>query len=241
MGSWGTWRQRAHAATLWPPASGVIVRMATDCTGMGVPELALQAYGELHGVGLQMVWCCDTEPACHTFAKNNFQPQCYLADMLDRQFQGSGFLTGTTDGRRVLVSQAEARLDLYMAGTMCTPFSPKGTRLGFANPKAKTFFQFFKTLLTLKPRCAVLENVPSILNKRNRAQLLEWLATTKGIYSRRAFTLRSFQYQLPQHRVRVYLVFLRRDALKVPAEQAFALMQRHLKQMQHEGLTLIHI
>lgn len=233
MGSWGTWRQRAFETTSWPAVGGIKVRLATDCTGMGVPELALQAYGSLYGVSTQVAWCCDTRPSCRAFAMNNLRPHYFLADMLDRQFQDGSFLTGTSDSRCVLVSQDDTALDLYIAGTMCTPFSPKGARGGFADPKAKTFFQFFKTLATMQPRSAVLENSPGILNKRNRAQLQECLATATG-YVRRAFTLRSSRFQLPQHRVRVYLVFLRRDALNVPANQAFKLMQKHLDSMEDE-------
>jgi site-specific DNA-cytosine methylase len=90
----------------------------------------------------------------------------------------------------VLVSKDKAALDLYVAGTMCTPFSPKGARGGFADPKAKTFYQFFKTLATMQPRAAVLENSPGILDKRNRAELLAILKTARG-YCRRAYTLRT--------------------------------------------------
>ena len=139
MGSWGAWRQNAQAATLWPAANNITVRMATDCTGLAIPELATRAYGQLYGLRAEVAWCCDTHPACRAFARKHMHPQHHLADMLDRQFQDGSFLTGTVDGRRVLVSQAKASLDLYMAGTMRTPFSPKGARGGFADPNAKKF------------------------------------------------------------------------------------------------------
>ena len=234
MGAWGSWREDLRAATSWPADGGVTVRMATDCTGLAVPELALRAYGNLHGVRTEVAWCCDNHPACLEFAKKNLRPNLQLSDMLDRQFQADSFLTATQDGRRVLVSQDEVSLDLYVAGTMCTPFSPKGARGGFADPKAKTFFQFFKTLATMRPRVAVLENSTGILNKRNRAQLLAILKTTSG-YARKVYTLRTSKFKLPQHRVRAYLVLLRRDAVRLPVDQAFRHIQRSLAQVQAES------
>ena len=175
---------------MWPAASNITVRMATDCTGLAIPELATRAYGQLYGLRAEVAWCCDTHPACRAFARKHMHPQHHLADMLDRQFQDGSFLTGTVDGRPVLVSQAKASLDLYMAGKMCTPFSPKGARGGFADPNAKTFYQLFETVATMQPRAALLENSLAIFNKRNRADLLAILRTADG-YARRAYTLRT--------------------------------------------------
>ena len=224
---------------MWPAANNITVRMATDCTGLAIPELATRAYGQLYGLRAEVVWCCVNRPACHAFARKNMHPQHHLADMLDRQFQDGSFLTGTVDGRRVLVSQAKASLDLYMAGTMRTPFSPKGARGGFADPNAKKFHHFFKTLATMRSRAAVLENSPAILNKRNRAELLAHLRTADG-YARRAYTLRTAEFGLPQHRTRVYVLLLRRGALRVPADQAFRWIEKCLQRVQNDSPPPFH-
>lgn len=96
---------------------------------------------------------------------------------------------------------------------MCTPFSPKGERQGFEDHNSRTLIQFIKTMCSLQPRVAIMENVPGILQHKHRESLKKLLSAVKG-YALKIFTkIDSRNFGLPQSRVRVYFVFIRIDAL----------------------------
>lgn len=210
MGSWGTWRRKANAATEWPPCSNLDVRVASDCSGLGTPELALKAYGAVYGVKCKSVFCCDVLPASRRFLQQNLDADVLLADMTERLHQPGSISALDLDGRRVLVPR-QADIDLYVAGTMCTPFSPKGAQKGFQDENAKTLVEFLRTLVTLRPRSAVLENV--VLQAKFKDKFAELLSIVSG-YTIRTFVFAAFDYGLPQSRIRQYTVFLRKDALR---------------------------
>ena len=58
-------------------------------------------------------------------------------------------------------------IDLYVCGFMCTPCTPKGRRKEWVDEHSKTFFSAVKTISTLRPRVAFLENVMAITNNWN--------------------------------------------------------------------------
>ena len=115
-------------------------------------------------------------------------------------------------GKPTIISKEQADLDIYVCGFMCTPFTPNGERAGWSDENAKTFWSSLKTIITLKPRIFILENVKAISNNSNSAIVDKALQKLKNY---RALTLKldSKDYDVPQHRPRVYIVGLRTDCL----------------------------
>jgi len=100
MGSWGEWFSRAAKASNLPATCNYNVNLATDCSGLGVPELALKAIAkERPDMKIQTVFACDTLPASRAFLTHNANPTHLLADMSDREFKKDSFTTKTVDGQ----------------------------------------------------------------------------------------------------------------------------------------------
>ena len=116
---------------------------------------------------------------------------------------------GTRDSKTE-ISCAEANLDVYVAGFMCSPWSPKGQNEGFAAEAAKTFFNILPTVIIMKPRAVILENVPQILQQAD--ELIAALTTRKA-YVFNVLKFQTADYGIPHHRLRVYIIMLRTDAV----------------------------
>ena len=63
---------------------------------------------------------------------------------------------------------------------MCTPFTPNGQRKEWADEHAKTFFSAIKTIASLRPRVAILENVIAISNNSNSKIVKRALGNLRG-------------------------------------------------------------
>jgi site-specific DNA-cytosine methylase len=158
------------------------------------------------------------------------QPQQLLADMCARVFGPDSFVSRNTDGQAVRVVRGVADLDLYVVGFMCTPFSDKGPRLGWAAPAAKTFINTVKTIQALRPRAVVLENVLGLV-KTGGIKRVEAILRGLGGYSYALRQLNSCDYWLPQNRPRVYITLLREDAVNGPLRAVRARLDKNLDRM----------
>lgn len=245
MGSWGVWRERAARAGGVPTHGfGINANMATDCSGLGVPELAMRAISEAFGMKYQVVFACDNLPASQAFLQRNTNPKHLLGDIGERVFRTTSFATTDVDGKApttrngfmcmllvmlwsslfahvarqaVIITRAASALDLYVAGAMSGPFASAGKAQGFADYNARTLIQFARSVAVLKPRAAILENAPAILQQRHRKQLYRLLSAVKGYRLKIFAAVDNRQFGLPQNRAMVYFVFLRTDALAFEA------------------------
>ena len=123
------------------------VRVGTDCSGLEAPLLALRMLRVPHS----HVFSSEIHPRKrqfieHTFASASSRGGCrvYL-DMLRRD------------------PQTMPRCDLYVCGFPCKPFSILNRKSkGFREVQARPFTAVLKTLRTMLPPVAVLENVVGI-------------------------------------------------------------------------------
>ena len=120
-----------------------------------------------------------------------------------------GFIMGRDlQGNAVKITQ-ESAIDLYVCGFVCTPFTPNGKRKEWADEHAKTFWSAVKTIASLRPRVAILENVKAISNNSNNQVVTKALSQLKG-YVICYLKLNSYEFGVPQHRPRVYMVAFQR-------------------------------
>ena len=73
--------------------------MATDCSGLGVPELAMEAIAQQYGMEYRVVFACDHLQASQAFLRRNIQPVHLLGDIGERVFRTSSFATTAVDGK----------------------------------------------------------------------------------------------------------------------------------------------
>ncbi len=100
--------------------------------------------------------------------------------------------------------------DILCAGFPCQPFSQAGYKKGFQELKenrGNMFFEIFSILQAKKPKAFFLENVRHIINHdRGRTfQVIRESLQQLG-YSFRYQVIKASDFNLPQHRPRVYMV-----------------------------------
>lgn len=105
--------------------------------------------------------------------------------------------------------------DVLLAGFPCQSFSYAGKKAGFSDTRGTLFFEITRLIDTYKPQAFIFENVRGLLTNDNG----KTIATIKREIQKRgysfdAFLLNSANFELPQNRLRVYLVGLLNSAPK---------------------------
>ena len=100
--------------------------------------------------------------------------------------------------------------DILCAGFPCQPFSQAGYKRGFQEAKenrGNMFFEIFSILQAKKPKAFFLENVRHILNhdKGRTFEIIRNSLQQLG-YSFRYQVVKASEFNLPQHRPRVFMV-----------------------------------
>jgi DNA (cytosine-5)-methyltransferase 1 len=97
--------------------------------------------------------------------------------------------------------------DLLTAGVPCQSWSIAGKNLGFDDDRGQLWNDTIYFLQQSKPKAFIFENVKGLVDPRNKKALLYILERIKqaGYYTN-YFVINSFDYGVPQHRIRVYII-----------------------------------
>lgn len=97
--------------------------------------------------------------------------------------------------------------DILLAGFPCQSFSYAGKKAGFGDTRGTLFFEITRLIDTYKPQAFIFENVRGLLtnDKGKTIETIKGEIKKRG-YSFDAFLLNSANFELPQNRLRVYLV-----------------------------------
>lgn len=178
--------------------SGNPLRVASDCSGLNAPWLAL----DLIGAPFHEIWYADPCPWARHLAELNRRGQpveCRIfGNILER------------DSDEI----ADTELDLYVSGPPCQGFSSSGWRLGARDPRFEVFLAACDAIATALPAAWLLENVE--IKCANALQQIEAkLDRLRDQYSihRRTINARSW---LAQNRVRLFIVGIRRKLQEQP-------------------------
>ena len=222
------WVKRARHVPWW--TSSRPLRLATDCSGLAVPEIALAMLGDHCGASVHHVFACDIWTGSQQWLQAiGVSP--ILKDMNSRIWKPveGRILTRNLAGQVVSIHRDEAALDLYICGFMCTPFTPNGQRRAWADEHSKTFWSAVKTISVLRPRVAILENVRAISNNANHEIVVQALSKLRG-YIICYLKMNSTEHGIPHHRARVYMVAFRVDALNPAfAKRSPTIMEQYLR------------
>jgi DNA (cytosine-5)-methyltransferase 1 len=145
--------------------------------------------------GFRTVWANDIDPsACQTFEKN---------------------LSGTiTCGDINNIEVPELRPDVLTAGFPCQTFSNAGSRKGTDDTRGTLYQAAVRCIRLMRPKAIVLENVRGLLSFKHGNKLLieEICSELWECGYRAAFRLvDASSYRVPQRRLRLIIVGLRRD------------------------------
>lgn len=102
--------------------------------------------------------------------------------------------------------------DILCGGFPCQPFSQAGHKLGFNDTRGTLFFNVASILKEKQPPAFFLENVRGLLNHDN-GKTFDVIKTTIDElgYNFHYKIIRASDFNLPQHRPRLYMVGIRKD------------------------------
>jgi len=97
--------------------------------------------------------------------------------------------------------------DFLLAGFPCQSFSYAGKKEGFGDTRGTLFFEIMRLIDTCKPKAFIFENVRGLYSHDEGRTLktIKHEITNRG-YSYNYFLLNSSNFNLPQNRVRIYIV-----------------------------------
>lgn len=97
--------------------------------------------------------------------------------------------------------------EVLLAGFPCQSFSHAGKKEGFSDTRGTLFFEITRLIDTYKPQAFIFENVRGLYShdKGRTLATIKHEITKRG-YSFNTFLLNSANFELPQNRVRIYLV-----------------------------------
>lgn len=102
--------------------------------------------------------------------------------------------------------------DIYTGGFPCQPFSISGKNLGVNDPeKGNLGMLFSKMIVAKRPKGFLMENVSGISNKRNIDFLKSLVLCLSQDYNVHWGKYNLVEYGVPQDRVRVFIIGVRKD------------------------------
>jgi len=120
------------------------------------------------------------------------------------------------------------KCDLLLAGFPCQPFSHAGKHLGFQDTRGTLFHEIARLLRESRPRAFVLENVRG-LTTHDGGRTFD---TIKRVLDELGYgvswvLLNSCNFQVPQNRLRVYIVGLRGEEPHLPLDHRLGPADSH--------------
>jgi DNA (cytosine-5)-methyltransferase 1 len=182
------------------------MRIGTDFSGIGSPEMALKMLGIEH----EQVFACEIDKyARKSFEAVHGSPKTFYNDITKRDHS------------------TIPQLDLYCAGFPCQAFSMAGKRKGFEDVRGTLFFNVAEFIKTNQPKVFVLENVKGLLSHdggKTFQTIISLLTDNGGTANGQMFipyfedglgyhiyykVLNTKNFGIPQNRERIFIVGFR--------------------------------
>ena len=168
-----------------------MLKLATVFSGIGAIEHALKRMRVKH----KLIFACDNDP----YVKKSFFAN-YDIDH-SRWFE----LVQNIDGTKF-----KNKVDLFVGGTPCQPFSMVGKRRGFKDARGTLFYEFARLIDEIKPKAFIFENVKGLLSHDSGKTWEVIQNTFKELdYTFYSQVLNSKDYGIPQNRERLFVVGFR--------------------------------
>jgi len=105
------------------------------------------------------------------------------------------------------IPSPKQRVDLVTFGNPCQPYSSCGQRKGLDDDRGKLVYEVVKYLQGTNATCFIMENVYGLVTVNQGLDFKKILNMFRRLgYKLAVFTLNAQDFNIPQHRVRVYVV-----------------------------------
>ena len=171
------------------------IDVIVDCCG-GLDSF-LYALQSIHQP-FRLLGCSDSNPYCRILHRTLYGDCRQSSNILHRS------------------PAAAPRCDLYCASPPCEPWSVAGNRAGFHDSRAKPLLKCIEYIQQQRPTAFVIENVPG-LQQLNRGRDLERVSKALRVgeaYAVEAKVLNATDFNIPQHRQRLFIVGVLHERLK---------------------------
>lgn len=169
------------------------MRFGSLFTGVGGFDLGFQR------AGMECAWMCESDAACVRVLRERFPGIHVFGDVREVTRDSVAALGGEP-------------VDLICGGFPCVDVSQAGRRAGLAGERSGLWWEFHRVLDELRPRWAVIENVPGLLSSGQRRDMGAILGALGDLGYGYAYRVLDSQYfGLAQRRKRVFIVGNARD------------------------------
>ncbi len=172
------------------------VSLGTDFAGLEAPRIALQNMGFL----VRHRFSCEINKSCVKLAEHTWgDVEQRFHDIVERN---NSMLPET---------------DLYVAGVPCQSWSRAGPQSGLQDPRGRLWVHTLDSIVKSRPKAVVLENVVGMMDQKFRPIFDDIVQTLRDAdYDVHHAVLNTASHGIPQVRLRLFFVCIRRAALKAP-------------------------
>jgi len=166
------------------------------------------------------------EQACNSF---NIPTECVLSSEIDKNACLSYELNfGEKPSADIREIHSFPDFDFLLAGFPCQAFSYAGKQKGFGDTRGTLFFEVERILKQKKPKYFLLENVRGLTthDKGRTFETIKKHLTDLG-YSIDYFLLNSSNFNVPQNRVRIYIVGVLNQNIKMTLQNSVGASDTH--------------
>jgi len=178
------------------------MKLGTDFSGIGAPEMALKYLG----IDFVSVFACEIDKYARQSFKQLHNTKTFYNDITKRNHK-----------------EVE-QLDLYVAGFPCQAFSMAGKRKGFEDTRGTLFYNVAQFIKINKPKVFVLENVKGLVSHdsgKTFQTIIDILSNNGGTQNGQIIldmfddglgyhiywqVLNTKNYGIPQNRERIFIV-----------------------------------
>lgn len=173
-----------------------MLKLATVCTGIGAPEKALT----LLGIPYELSFFSEIDrPAIRSY--------CAIHGISESKNLG--------DLSQIDFDKLPKDLDLVVGGTPCQDFSVSGLGKGGeegSGTRSSLMWYYVRLIAQTKPKIVIWENVAAVINNKHNHTYRKFYLTLSSLgYRVHAGILNSKFFNLPQNRVRIFVVAIRKD------------------------------
>lgn len=161
-----------------------MIKIGTDCSGIEAPIQALTQMG----IKFKHLFSSEINKFARKSILANYSPDVLYEDM--------------TKPREL------PKLDIYVCGFPCQPFSLAGKRLGSSDPRSNIFLHCVQTIVKCCPSLFILENVPGIMscNSGEYFKSIRISLSQLTDYNIDYQILNTKDYGIPQNRKRLFII-----------------------------------
>jgi DNA (cytosine-5)-methyltransferase 1 len=176
----------------------MIIKVGTDCSGIEAPIQALKKISLKTGLKFVHVFSSEIDQYAQETLHLNYRPKIFYNDMTKRDYSKI------------------PKIDIYVCGFPCQPFSLCGNRLGQKDRRANIFEYCIKTIKQTEPSIFILENVKTIATLQNGSYLMKIKNILNKLekYHVEYLFLNTKDYGLPQNRERLFIIGIIKNKMK---------------------------